>query len=252
MGHNCGTTCKRKTGERCDTCRVGGGRRARVVIVDANGKPVKPEGKRPHATPHEKGAAVDMYFDGLSYRRVARNMGEYFGRETTPMTVYRWVRELSGKADDVLRRMKVHTGREWVADEMVVNVGGQKLWLFNVMDADTRFVLAAYLTPERTVRAAQTTLALARERADNPPEELRTDGLRLTAKHCPGLSLPARLIISSARGYGRKSTTTFPRGCKGHSETGTRCYAGWRDGTRGKRTLMGLSCITTISGPTNP
>ena len=178
MGHKCtSASCKRITGERCDTCRVGGGG-ARVVIVDANGKPVKPEGKRPHATPHEKGAAVDMYFDGLSYRRVARNMEQYFGRETSPMAVYRWVRELSGTADDVLRSQKVNTGREWVADEMMVNVGGQKMWLFNVMDSDTRFVLAAYLTPERTARAAQTTLALARERAANPPAVVKTDGLR--------------------------------------------------------------------------
>ena len=177
MGHLCGSTCKRKTGERCDTCRSGGGG-ARVVMLDANGKPIKAEGKRPHATPHEKGAAVDMYFDGLSYRRVARNMEQYFGRETNPATVYRWVRELTGTADDVLRPMKVDTGREWVADEMVVNVGGQKMWLFNVMDSDTRFVLAAYLTPERTARAAQTTLAMARERSTNPPAVLKTDGLR--------------------------------------------------------------------------
>ncbi len=168
---------QRRTGERCDICRVGGGG-VRLVMLDANGKQIKPAGKRPHATPHEKGAAVDMYFDGLSYRRVARNMEQYFGRETSQMAVYRWVRELTATADDVLRPVKVDTGREWVADEMVVNVGGQKMWLFNVMDADTRFVLAAHLTPERTARAAQTTLAMARERSNNAPAVVKTDGLR--------------------------------------------------------------------------
>ena len=178
MGHKCKSpNCKRRTGERCDTCRVGGGG-VRVVMLDANGKQIKPAGKRPHATPHEKGAAVDMYFDGLSYRRVARNMEQYFDRKTEPKTVYRWVRELSGTADEILRPMKVNTGREWVADEMMVNVGGEKMWLFNVMDSDTRFVLAAYLTPERTARAAQTTLAMARERSNNAPEVVKTDGLR--------------------------------------------------------------------------
>ena len=71
--------------------------------MDANGKPVKPEGKRPHATSHEKGAAVDMYFDGLSYRRTAENIGDYFGRDTNHATVYRWVRELAAKAGEILR-----------------------------------------------------------------------------------------------------------------------------------------------------
>ena len=39
---------------------------------------------------------------------------------------------------------------------MVVNVGGKKYWLFNVMDSKTRFLLAAYLSPVRTARAAAT------------------------------------------------------------------------------------------------
>ena len=87
MGHLCGSTCKRKHGIACQTCRTAG--KAGVAILDAKGAPVKPAGKRPHATPHEKGAAVDMYYDGISYRRTAENIGDYFGRETTPMTVYR-------------------------------------------------------------------------------------------------------------------------------------------------------------------
>jgi len=46
------------------------------------------------------------------------------------------------------------------------------------MDSDTRFVLAAYRSPVRTTRAAATALALARERAENPPRQIKTDGLR--------------------------------------------------------------------------
>ena len=46
------------------------------------------------------------------------------------------------------------------------------------MDSKTRFVLAAYLSPERTTRAAATAMAMARDRAANPPERIKTDGLR--------------------------------------------------------------------------
>ena len=162
-------------------------------MLDAHGKPVKPPGPHAHATPHEKGAAVDMYYDGLSYRRTAENVGQYFGRETNEATVYRWVRDLAAKADNVLRPMKVTTGDTWVADEMVVNVGGKKLWLFNVMDSETRFVLAAYLSPVRTTRAAATALAMARERAENHPEEIKTDGLRSYADAMPR-AFPTRKV----------------------------------------------------------
>ena len=103
---------------------------------------------------------------------------EYFGRDTTPLTVFRWVQQLTRKADNVVKDTKVDTGPEWVADEVAVKVGGKQDWVFNVMDARTRFVLAAYLSPERTTRAAATAIAMARERSNNPPETIKTDGLR--------------------------------------------------------------------------
>ena len=149
-----------------------------MVQIDARGKPVKPPGPHAHATPHEKGAAVEMYFDGLSYRRTAGNMDQFFGRDTDPTAVYKWVRDLSKKADAVLRPIKVDTGDVKVADEVAVKVGGKNYWLFNVMDSQTRFLLSAYLSPTRTTRAAATTLALARERSSNPPRQVKTDGLR--------------------------------------------------------------------------
>ena len=45
------------------------------------------------------------------------------------------------------------------------------------MDSQTRFLLAAYLSPTRTTRAAATALALARRRSNNPPVAVNTDGL---------------------------------------------------------------------------
>lgn len=175
MGHNCGSTCKRKTGIACATCRTAG--HLRVALLDETGQPIKPDYKRPHATPHEKGAAVDMYFDGLSYRQTAENLHQYFGRETAHRSVYNWVREMTDRADAVTRPIRVRTGKTWVADEMKVKVGGAEYWLFNVMDADSRFVLAAYLAPERSAAAAQTALGMARTRAANAPDEVKTDTL---------------------------------------------------------------------------
>lgn len=50
---------------------------------------------------------------------------------------------MTEKADEILRPMKINTGDSWFTDELVVNVGGKKYWLFNVMDSEIRFVLAA-------------------------------------------------------------------------------------------------------------
>ena len=105
MGHLCGSTCKQKTGAAGQTCRTPG--KARVVALDVNGKPVSHGGTHTHATLRKKSAAVDMHFDGLSYCGPAEKVGQYFGRKTHRMTVYRWVRELTEKEDEILRPMKV-------------------------------------------------------------------------------------------------------------------------------------------------
>ena len=118
MGHLCGASCKRKSGVSCETYRTSG-KGKRVVVLDGNGKPVNPATPNyPHATPHEIGAAVDIYFNGLSYRRTAESVEQYFGRETNPATVYRWVHGLTEKADDIAKSIKVNTGDVWVADEL--------------------------------------------------------------------------------------------------------------------------------------
>ena len=118
-----------------------------------------------------------MYFDGLSYRRTAENIGDYFGRKTNAATVYRWVQEHTRRATGLVSDFKIDAGPEWVADEIAVKVGGRQYWLFNVMDADSRFILSAYLSPERTTRAAATALSMARERATNAPRTIKTNGL---------------------------------------------------------------------------
>lgn len=168
MGHNCGKTCKRKTGAPCETCRVNQSSGADIVTDDS----------RKRATPRMIGAAVDMYFDGHSYRQTAENVEDYFGKPTTAKTVYNWNRELTATAKDILSDSEIPTGEEWVADELAVNVGGKQYWLFNVMDSDSRVVLAAYLSPTRDTRAAATALSMARQRADKPPKRVKTDGLR--------------------------------------------------------------------------
>ncbi len=87
MSHLCGSTCKGKQSPpiACSTGKLSGG------SGKGHGAP-----RRPHATPKEVGAAVDMYFDGLSYRRTAENVEEYFGRKTHAASNARKGRTLFG------------------------------------------------------------------------------------------------------------------------------------------------------------
>ena len=124
------------------------------------------------------GMALQGYFDGQSYREVARNIGRTF--DTVPpdeTSVYDWVQGYARATNEAMKGVKVPSGDEWVADEMVVRVGGKKLWLWNILDKDSRYILSMHLSPRRTQQAAEVTFRKAIEVASRPPKRVTTDGL---------------------------------------------------------------------------
>ena len=125
------------------------------------------------------GAALGWYFDGLSYREVARNMARDFKiPEPAEETIYRWVQAYAEDAVQAVKDNKAKTGTEWVADETKVKIDGEPYWLWNVMDAKTRYILAANITHDRDLKAATKIMKMARESAANPPKSIRTDRMK--------------------------------------------------------------------------
>ena len=125
------------------------------------------------------GAAVNMFYDGLSYKRIAENISEMFDRpEPSKRTIYNWVKRYTDKAIVTMREYPAHTGDEWVADEMMLDVGGKKYWNWNVMDAKTRYVLASHLSPHRGAASAAEVMRKARLISATVPKRIKTDRLR--------------------------------------------------------------------------
>lgn len=124
------------------------------------------------------GAAVNMFYDGLSYKRIAESIAETFDRpEPSKRTIYEWVKESTEKAKKTMREYPAHTSDEWVADEMMLDVGGRKLWNWNVMDSRTRYILASHLSPRRDETAAAEVMRKAKLNSATIPKRIKTDGL---------------------------------------------------------------------------
>ena len=116
---------------------------------------------------------------GLSYKQIAEAMASRYDiPEPSKDTIYNWVVEFTDNATHAMRSYPAHTGGDWVADEMMVDVGGEKMWHWNVMDADTRYVLASHLAKRRSALEATKTLQKALAAADTPPKTITTDKLR--------------------------------------------------------------------------
>ncbi len=138
----------------------------------------KAEGRKMDA--EMMGSAIRDYFTGKSYKQIAEGLKEEYDldKEPSKATIYEWVRDYTDKAMSQMKGHKATTGGDWVADELMVDVGGQKMWLWNVMDSETRYILASHLTPRRDANAARVVMRKAVLAADGPPKTITTDKLK--------------------------------------------------------------------------
>jgi transposase-like protein len=127
---------------------------------------------------NQVGAAIDMFYSGMSYKQIAEMMATTFHiPEPSKDTLYNWVKDYTDAAVEEMSQYPAHTSRNWVADEMQVKVGGERLWNWNVMDSETRYILASHLSPNRDRRAAVAVMRKAAESAAEPPKTIKTDKL---------------------------------------------------------------------------
>ena len=143
------------------------------------------------ASPEMIAKALDLYFRGVSLRQVADHFAQAYGLKVSRMTVYRWVVRYSQEASRWLKMQEVKVGEKWNVDETVVSVDGDKRFVWNVMDAETRFLLATHVSENRSMTNTRMPLKLAKLQARATPTEIRSDGMS---------SYPAAIL----KEYGRR------------------------------------------------
>jgi transposase-like protein len=133
--------------------------------------------QRRRADPEKIALALDLYFRGLSLRKVADHFHQVHGLEVSPMTVYRWVTHYGRLAAEWMDRQGARTGERWHMDETVVKVDGEARYLWNILDADSRFLLATHVSKSRTMDDTRAPIKKAKKATPDRPMEVFTDGM---------------------------------------------------------------------------
>jgi transposase-like protein len=115
----------------------------------------------------------------------------------------KWIQKYVAVMRDYVDAMKPELSRVFHADETKVNIRGQWVWLWHLMDGDTRFLLANHVSQGRNVADAQFAFREAKATAKVEPRVLLTDGLGSygpaarrefsDAVHVAGVGLQGRL-----------------------------------------------------------
>jgi transposase-like protein len=121
---------------------------------------------------------LDLYFKGVSLRKISHHLKEFYDMDIAHTTVHRWIEKYVGIMNKYVSTLTPSVGNTWHTDEMMVNVAGNWEYLWNVMDEDTRFHLASIVSKERKIRDAQNVFKAAKMASGGrKPKYIVTDGL---------------------------------------------------------------------------
>jgi transposase-like protein len=122
--------------------------------------------------------ALDLYFKGVSLRKITDHIKQFYGLKVHCSTILRWIQKYVKLMKEYVNSFTPQVSEIWHVDEMAVNVKGKYRWLWNLMDNDTRFILAMQMSKSREIPDARKVFAEAKALAKSKPEFIVTDGLR--------------------------------------------------------------------------
>jgi transposase-like protein len=125
---------------------------------------------------------LDLYFKGVSLRKITDHIQQFHDRKVCQTTPMRWIKKYTALLGKYSEKYQAEVGNIWHSDETTVFIKkeGQKKcyeWLWNVMDAKTRYLLACQITETRFVNDARKPLQTAKKVANRRPDAIVTDGL---------------------------------------------------------------------------
>lgn len=122
--------------------------------------------------------ALSMYYSGSSISDIRNHLKQEHGYYPSKHVVFEWVDKFTSLASKQFRDVHPQVGDTWVADETVLELDkGIKVWFFDIIDSDTRFLLASRASLSRTTRDAQMLIDRAIKRAGKSPKVVITDKL---------------------------------------------------------------------------
>jgi transposase-like protein len=120
-------------------------------------------------------SALNMYYEGMSINAIRRNLQQQYNNYPSSKTVFEWINKYTDEALKDFKDYHPKVGDVWVADETVLKIDGNNIWMYDIIDDKTRFLLATRITLARTTEDAKRLMEIASKRAGKNPKVVITD-----------------------------------------------------------------------------
>ena len=95
--------------------------------------------------------ALNLYYDGLSLRKTQRNLKQIFGETVSQVTILNWIKKYSKLVKEFVMTLTPQLSGFWHEDETMLKCEGRNVWFWEMIDEDTRFLVASHISGTRTL-----------------------------------------------------------------------------------------------------
>jgi len=127
-------------------------------------------------------SSIDLFFNGLSTRKVQAHLKAFFPHNASNVSVYNWVIKYSKKISKFTDKLKLNVGNELQVDEQAHFRVGEQNWLIDSIDTKTRFVVASSFRKARGQIEIKEVLETAKYKTRGNITTITTDGWKVYTK----------------------------------------------------------------------
>lgn len=121
--------------------------------------------------------AIDLYFEGLSVRKVKVQIDKIFGVKLSQVAIWKWVKKFSRLVSEYVETLKPQLLGIYKVDETAIKCKGVQKWFWEIIDEETKFLVASHLSGSRTGKDAVALFEKSMKVAKKKPFSIYVDGL---------------------------------------------------------------------------
>jgi len=122
-------------------------------------------------------SSMDFYFEGLSARKIQTQIEKLYGVHVSQVTVWKWIMKYSALVSQYVETLAPQLLGIYHVDETAIKCKGVQKWFWEIIDEQTKFLVASHLSGSRTAEDAITLFEKSLKIAKRKPISIYCDGL---------------------------------------------------------------------------
>ena len=132
-------------------------------------------------------AGIDLYYKGVSLRKIQEHFQAFYPHNSSHMSVYRWIVKYSMVVSNLTDSLPIQSGNEMMSDEMEYHrrlyhqkgmKGVEQNWFVDTFDLQTRFMIIGEYMKSRTNENLIKVMKKTKSKTGEQIKIVTTDGLQ--------------------------------------------------------------------------